>query len=483
MITIYGKELRSLEEQVLKNKQDIEYMLEEEGALNQFGIKVVGQVDTSAALPDPTTYTGEYGDAYAVGLSSPYVLYIWTRANGTHPTDYWFNIGKFPLVGPQGPKGKDGEPGAQGPQGIQGPQGMPGPTGATGAQGPQGPQGAQGVQGPQGIQGPKGDPGEPFVIAGKLTSTDLLPNPSTVGRNTAYLIPDSAEPGTYDMYVITGDTTLTWENAGHVQSVQGPQGATGAQGPIGPQGPIGATGPQGPIGETGPQGPKGDTGVGIDSMSFIALQQPVNSITYDATDGLVVSGKGAVKYGTNQQTSIDTEMRVPIIAGNGISIGADVNNEKLVINATGGSGGGLNKYTTTIDDLSIFQNYSFIDILRTLSHCKGNFIVAPDGDVYGCMYASQLSRNVNGAVLEFNKVENISGSAVTTKHVRLLMKQAPTNERAVWLFIETITLNADNTVQILNSSNIGDSAIDEFLGLIGSRLRIAYTNDTEIPIS
>ena len=173
MITIDGKELRSLEEQVLKNKQDIEFMLEEEGALNQFGIKVVGQVDTSAALPDPTTYTGEYGDAYAVGLSSPYVLYIWTRANGTHPTDYWFNIGKFPLVGPQGPKGNDGAPGAQGPQGIQGPQGMPGPTGATGAQGPQGPQGAQGVQGPQGIQGPKGDPGEPVVIAGLVASTDL----------------------------------------------------------------------------------------------------------------------------------------------------------------------------------------------------------------------------------------------------------------------------------------------------------------------
>ena len=254
MITIDGKELRSLEEQVLKNKQDIEYMLEEEGVLNQFGIKVVGQVDTVASLPDPTTYTGEYGDAYAVGLSSPYVLYIWTRANGTHPTDYWFNIGKFPLVGPQGPKGKDGEPGAQGPQGIQGPQGMPGPTGATGAQGPQGPQGAQGVQGPQGIQGPKGDPGEPFVIAGKLASTDLLPNPSTVGRNTAYLIPDSAEPSTYDMYVITGETTLTWENAGHVQSVEGPQGATGAQGPIGPQGPQGETGPQGPQGVNGIDG-------------------------------------------------------------------------------------------------------------------------------------------------------------------------------------------------------------------------------------
>ena len=85
MITIDGKEYRNLEEQVRKNQADILYMLEEEGALNQFGIKVVGQVDTAASLPDPTTYTGEYGDAYAVGTASPYVLYIWTRANSTHP--------------------------------------------------------------------------------------------------------------------------------------------------------------------------------------------------------------------------------------------------------------------------------------------------------------------------------------------------------------------------------------------------------------
>ena len=227
MITIDGKEYRNLEEQVRKNKEDIEYILEEEGVLNQFGIKVVDVVDTVASLPDPTTYTGEYGDAYAVGTDSPYILYVWTRANGTHPNAYWFNIGAFPLAGPKGDKGDKGDKGATG---AQGPTGQ---TGATGAQGPIGPQGPQGNEGKVGPQGPQGKPGEPFVIAGKLTSTDLLPNPSTVGRNTAYLIPDSAEPGTYDMYVITGETTLTWENAGHVQSVQGPQG------------PIGQTGPQG----------------------------------------------------------------------------------------------------------------------------------------------------------------------------------------------------------------------------------------------
>lgn len=236
MLTRDGKQYRNLEEQVLKNKSDIEFIIEQEGVLNEFGIKVVGEGKTVADLPDASTYQGEYGDAYAIGESSPYTLYIWTRANGTHPSAYWFNIGQFPLVGPQGPKGEDGAQGAQGPTGATGPQGMPGPTGATGAQGPQGPQGPQGIQGPQGPQGAKGDAGEPFKIAGKLTSTSLLPDPSTVDRNTAYLIPDASEPGTYDMYVITGTDTLMWDNAGHVQSIEGPQGPQGVQGPTGAQG-------------------------------------------------------------------------------------------------------------------------------------------------------------------------------------------------------------------------------------------------------
>ena len=171
-------------------------------------------------------------------------------SNGNYPTNFTFSI-------PQGPKGETGSQGPQGETGTQGPQGPQGPkgeTGATGAQGPIGPRGPQGEQGIQGLQGPKGDPGDPFVIIGTLANTSLLPDPSTVGRNTAYLIPDAAEPGTYDMYVITGDTTLAWENAGHVQSVQGPKGDPGTQGPTGPQGPQGPTGPQGPQGVNGIDG-------------------------------------------------------------------------------------------------------------------------------------------------------------------------------------------------------------------------------------
>lgn len=68
---------------------------------NLLGIKVVGHVD---ALPIPEG-TYEYGDAYTVGTAAPYDMWIYTRADEFHAEAYWFNIGKFPALGPQGPKG------------------------------------------------------------------------------------------------------------------------------------------------------------------------------------------------------------------------------------------------------------------------------------------------------------------------------------------------------------------------------------------
>ena len=247
---IYNDEvLRNLQEQVEKNKDDILYILTEAGTLNDFGIKVVGNGTSVDVLPDPSTYTGDFGDAYAIGTEPPYTLYIFTRAGGTHLTNYWFNIGQFPLQGPKGDKGDTGSKGPQGDRGLQGPMGLQGPTGAAGPAGPQGPSGPQGIQGPRGEQGLKGDPGDPFEIAAKITSTTQLPDPETVSRNTAYLVLDSAELDTYDLYVITGDDgSREWTNAGHVQSVQGPQGEPGAQGPQGPQGLKGDKGDQGASG-------------------------------------------------------------------------------------------------------------------------------------------------------------------------------------------------------------------------------------------
>lgn len=257
MITVNGKELRNLEEQVLKNKQDIAAHYNIDRVLADFGIRVLGEVNTAADLPDPATFVGEYGDAYAVGAEAPYEFYVWTRPNPDdgHDTAYWLNIGQLAIVGPQGPKGDVGPQGQQGPKGagiyarktifdgstdlpegstlmltqasgsylpgdiiklpsgnvasflkignIRGPQG---PKGDTGPAGPTGPRGNTGPQGPAGPSGPIVD------ILGTLANVDQLPDPTTVSRSAAYLVADGE---LYDVYLITGpDTNLSWTNAG-----------------------------------------------------------------------------------------------------------------------------------------------------------------------------------------------------------------------------------------------------------------------------
>lgn len=120
MLKIDGKEFRNLEEQVRKNQQDIRYLSEEGGSLNEFGIKVVGEVSSADQLPNVELYQGEYGDAFAVGTQPPFTLYIWTRPfDGSFASGFWFNIGLFPAPstvpgpqGPQGPAGQDGAPGS-----------------------------------------------------------------------------------------------------------------------------------------------------------------------------------------------------------------------------------------------------------------------------------------------------------------------------------------------------------------------------------
>ena len=153
MLKFGNKEFRNLQEQVEANMQNIAMLMEGTVVLDEFGIKVVGEVAAIADLPTVAEYKEahedwEYGDAYAVGTEAPYELYILTRANDTHDDDYWFEIGEFPMPGPVGPRG---------PVGPQGPQGQTGEQGIQGVQGPQGEQGPEGVQGIQGETGPQGD--------------------------------------------------------------------------------------------------------------------------------------------------------------------------------------------------------------------------------------------------------------------------------------------------------------------------------------
>ena len=243
MLTIDGKQYRNLEEQVRKNKEDIQSIIDASAILNAFGIKVVGQVNTSDKLPNAADYPGDYGDAYLVGTETPYDYYIFTRPNDTHPTAYWLNIGKFPLAGPQG------ETGPQGPQGPKGDgskwyAGTQNPTivaevndqylnttdgsvfsysnvgwtrigNIRGPQGVQGVQGIQGVQGNIGAQGPKGERGDVggiVNIRGLVDNVNQLPTPTSLQNlSIAYLVGTNKE-----LYIQIGETpeTATWNNMG-----------------------------------------------------------------------------------------------------------------------------------------------------------------------------------------------------------------------------------------------------------------------------
>ena len=312
----------NLEEQVQKNKEDITYLLTEGYATNLIGIKVQGQVNTAADLPDPTQYLAveghAYGDTYAVGTidNPPYEYYVFTRPFGPYLADHWFNIGVFPgpsyVPGPVGPapnlsigsvSATTGSPEASitgtnpnyqlnlilktGPQGPVGPQGL---TGDTGPVGP---------QGPQGIQGQKGDTGVLYEVAGALTATSQLPDPATVPTNTAYVV--KIDSVSYLYGIILNNGSPVWYNWGAFT-----QGA---------------------------QGPQGEAGIGIDTLTK-RESTGTPTVQYNTTNGMTISGNETYTYTTDGGAQTHTsqyEVDFPIKAGAGISMEADANSKFLEI--------------------------------------------------------------------------------------------------------------------------------------------------------
>ena len=118
MIKIGDKELRNLEEQVQKNKDDIEGL--------KSGIKPEKRLNSIEELA--TYITNEnMGNYYLVGTTAPLILYYITRSDNEELTAV--NLGYFPAQGPQGATGATGATGAQGPRGFIGSQGPVGLTG------------------------------------------------------------------------------------------------------------------------------------------------------------------------------------------------------------------------------------------------------------------------------------------------------------------------------------------------------------------
>lgn len=251
-----NKTLRNLEEQVQKNKEDIAAHYAIDRALANFGIKIIGVVETIEQLPGVTTfpsapnYTGEYGDGYAVGTPGNYVYYIYTREdpNAGQFTPYWLDVGAISVVGPRGPEGPKGEKGDPGessmwyvgtsiPTGVDYREGdmylntsngnvyrynnnvwlyrgnIKGPAGPRGDQGIAGPTGPRGSVGPK---GDKGDPGDTIHIVGTLENSAQLPLPTMLNDLTAaYLIGANKE-----LYLQIGENvqTATWNNLGPINT-------------------------------------------------------------------------------------------------------------------------------------------------------------------------------------------------------------------------------------------------------------------------
>lgn len=194
------------------------------------GFKIMGYYvsisELQSAVPAPAV-----GDAYGVGASEPYDIYIWGGSS-------WVNNG--PIQGPAGPQGEPGEKGEKGDKGDTGPAGAAGSSGVTFT---------------------------PSVDAsGNLSwSNDGgLENPASVNIRG----PQGAK----------GET--------------GAQGEAGPAGETGPQGPTGAEGPQGPAGADGKSAYQyaleaGYTGTESDLSAALAGLGDLNSLL-DAINGEVV---------------------------------------------------------------------------------------------------------------------------------------------------------------------------------------------------
>lgn len=230
MFILNDKEYRNLEEQVLKNKEEIARHWQVDRVLADFGITVLGRVNTEADLPE--TEGENWGYAFLVGEEAPYVVYVWTRANpdAGHDVPYWLNIGSISIVGPQGPAGRsissisldsnyrlnftfsDGSTLILA-QSVRGPQGIQGPVGPQGSAGVQGPQGKQGPEGPIGPAGPQGEPGRTLFFIGTFTNVAQAPAPSTQQLGDAFIL-DNGD-GTTTLYLLTGTrdvpSTYQWQ--------------------------------------------------------------------------------------------------------------------------------------------------------------------------------------------------------------------------------------------------------------------------------
>ena len=186
-----------------------------------------------------------------------------------------------------------------------------------------------------------------FNLKDQVASYDNLP---ATGEKGAVYAVGTAAPYTYYTYV-----NNSWLNLG-VWPLKGPKGNPGDKGPQGPVGPIGPKGDKGNQGIAGPAG----GGIGVDHISKINLSTGNPSITYDTTNGATLSKSGQITAaGTNYDITVDDKL--PIIAGDNITIATNETNNALKISAASSPVTSVNGKTGTVvlktSDLENNSNY------------------------------------------------------------------------------------------------------------------------------
>lgn len=201
--------------------------------------------ELQSGVPSP-----DAGDAYGVGVTAPYDIYIWDGIGLE-----WVNNGT--IQGPAGPKGDTGPQGDKGDKGEQGEQGI---------------QGIQGEQGIPGEKGEKGDPGEP--------GQDGTPGKDGVSATIAVGTVTSGEAAS-----VTNSGT---ESAAIFDFVL-PKGEKGDAGERGEQGLPGTPGEKGEQGEPGLPGKdatiNGQNAVNIVAGENINIDQQESMLTISASGG------------------------------------------------------------------------------------------------------------------------------------------------------------------------------------------------------